>query len=287
MISLGVDIGGTSVKVAAWGDNRQLWIGRSDMYVRPDRPQLLTALQQAATQANGQRFDAVGICVPGLMDQERRAVSLSVNIPGLVDWPLDDLLREGIGPLLPAAAILPDSGAAAYDIYTSRQLTGRLLVLVLGTGVGAAVMDPDGLLRVDGDSPGHLGQVDVSIEGQPIIGPDGGAGSLEGYIGAAALRNRYGENFAAALPTLDKSAPPLRALARIIRIAHALYRPHDICLAGGIGNALRPLLPPLRELIDTNLTRIARQGWTLTCGDHDHHAALGIAKFAASRTTIN
>jgi predicted NBD/HSP70 family sugar kinase len=235
-------------------------------------------------QAKRQHFDAVGICVPGLMDPQRRAVSLSVNVPGLVDWPLDDLLRQGIGPSLPAAVILPDSGAAAYDIYTSRHLTGRLLVLVLGTGVGAAVMDPGGLLRVDGDSPGHLGQVDVSLEGQPIIGPDGGAGSLEGYIGAAALRNRYGENFAAVLPTLNISAPPLRALARIIRISHALYRPHDICLAGGIGNALRPHLPLIRELIDTDLTRIARQGWTLTCGDHDHHAALGIAKFAAAHT---
>jgi glucokinase len=283
MISLGVDIGGTSVKVAAWSDQQILWIGRSDMYVRPDRAQLLAAVKQAALPGRGQKIDAVGICVPGIMDEKRGAVTLSVNVPGLVDWPLDDLLGQAIGDGLPAAAILPDSGAAAYDIYTSRKLTGRLLVLVLGTGVGAAVVDPEGLLRVDGDSPGHLGQVDVSLEGEPILGPDGGAGSLEGYIGAAALKQRYGDNFAGALATLDQTAPPLRALARIIRISHALYRPQDVCLAGGIGNALRPLLPAIRDLVLSNLTSIARPNWRLTCGDHDHHAAQGVAKFAASR----
>jgi predicted NBD/HSP70 family sugar kinase len=282
MVSLGVDIGGTSVKMAALRDGSTIWTARSDMYVRPDRAQLIAALRQAGSKVAGDSYNSAGICVPGLMDEARTRVTLSVNVPGLVDQPFVELLRDAFGPAIPQPAPLPDSGAAAYDIYHSQKMTGRLLVLVLGTGVGAAVVDEAGLLRVDGDSPGHLGQVDVSIEGHPVIGPDGGAGGLEGYIGATALRQRYGEKFAKILPTLDASAPPLLALARTIRISHAMYRPHHVILAGGIGIALQPVLPIVRELTQKSLTSIARPGWTLACGDGDYHAAIGAARYAAS-----
>ena len=102
-------------------------------------------------------------------------------------------MREAVGPA-GRLLVANDSNAAAWDIYTARQLTGRLLVIVLGTGVGMSVMDAGGPLAVDGESPGHIGQMDVSVEGHPVIGPDGGAGSLEGYVGAAALAERYGSS---------------------------------------------------------------------------------------------
>ena len=152
----------------------------------------------------------------------------------------------------------------------------------MGTGVGAAIVDSDDgskFLRVDGDSPGHLGQCDVSLEGEPVIGPDGGAGSLEGYLGVPALIERYGsaEN---ALRDMQPTDPPVRALARIIRIAHAIYRPQHVTLAGGIGIRMGRLLPALQEQVNADLTRIAREDWTLTAGEHDYHAAVGAARLA-------
>ena len=54
------------------------------------------------------------------------------------------------------------------------------------------VLDDGVPLFIEGASPGHLGQVDCSIEGDFVIGPDGGSGSLEGYIGVPALIKRYG-----------------------------------------------------------------------------------------------
>ncbi|MBV9490447.1 MAG: MFS transporter, partial [Verrucomicrobia bacterium] len=67
--------------------------------------------------------------------------------------------------------------------------------LALGTGVGAAVLDDGVPLRVDGDSPGHLGQIDVSLDDRAPIGPDGGAGSLEGYLGVPAIRRELHATF--------------------------------------------------------------------------------------------
>jgi hypothetical protein len=141
---------------------------------------------------------------------------------------------------------------------------------------------------IEGDSPGHMGQVDVSIPGEEVIGPDGGAGSLEGYIGAPALTARYGNDMAATLAGLSDKDAPIRALARAIRVFHAIYRPQHVCFTGGIGIRLKHLVPTIRRLVNTNLTSVADPDWTLATGDDDFHAARGAARLAAAakRPTI-
>jgi glucokinase len=208
-------------------------------------------------------------------------VTLSVNVPGLNGVVLDELLGAALGERIALRAMTSDAVATGMGIWFERRLGGRLLCLALGTGVGMAVLDDGEPLRVSGDSPGHIGQVDVSIEGEPVIGPDGGAGSLEGYIGGPALAKRYGDDLAAAIAAWKGDEPPLRALARAIRICHAIYRPQHIVLAGGLGIRLGGVLEPLRARIEQDLSKVARPGWTLGVGDSDFHAATGAAAMAA------
>lgn len=276
MLALGIDIGGSSVKTAAMRDGAVEWTARSSTYDRPGRDELARAVAASLAQLKG-HADAVGVCLPGLLDEARSTVTYSANVPGLVGVPLAELLAPAGAP--EPARVFSDANAAGWDLYQSRNLTGRLLTLVLGTGVGASVVDAAGFLRVDGDSPGHLGQCDVSLEGEPVIGPDGSIGSLEGYLGAPALARRYG-SVDAAFRNMRVTDPPLRALARVIRIAHAIYRPQHVCLAGGIGIRLAHLLTDLHAATSEHLTRIARPDWTLTAGDSDFHAAIGAARLA-------
>jgi predicted NBD/HSP70 family sugar kinase len=194
---------------------------------------------------------------------------------------LDDLVAEAIGDSVGTTEILNDSTASAYDIFASNKLRGRLLSITLGTGVGASVLDDGVPVFLDGESPGHMGQVDVSIEGEPVIGPDGGAGSLEGYIGTPALIKRYGPDMAQTLARLTEKDAPIRALARAVRIFHAIYCPDHVYFTGGIGIRLGHVLPGLRKLIETNLTSVAHPGWTMGTGEDDYHAAKGAARFAA------
>ncbi|HZL36275.1 MAG TPA: ROK family protein [Tepidisphaeraceae bacterium] len=273
--ALGIDIGGTSVKVVALRGDALLWSARR-RYRMPGRTELTLAVQSAINGREG-RFNSVGLCVPGLLDEQKERVELSVNVPGLVGVPLAEMIAQAVGGAPARLRITNDSIASGYDIYASRKLTGRLLVLALGTGVGAAVLDEGVPLTVDNESPGHIGQFDVSVEGAPLIGPDGGAGSLEGYIGAEALRQNYGADPAS---KLQPDHPPIKALARAVRICHAIYRPHHVVLAGGLGIRLGHLLPELKLLIETHLTSIARPGWTLAAGDSDFHAARGAARMA-------
>src|SRR3954466_15241888 len=94
--SLGIDIGGTSVKLAAIdaGTGRTRWTGQSTFYARPTTEQLVDAIRSTAADhlPPRERFDAAGLCVPGLYDSGRRMITLSVNVPGLMNIPLDDLI---------------------------------------------------------------------------------------------------------------------------------------------------------------------------------------------------
>ena len=278
MRSLGIDVGGTSVKLAMLEHGQVLWTGQSPFYSKPTADELLDALRQAAG-GRVERVDRCGICVPGLLDDARTTVTLSVNVPGLMGLPLDTLVGRAFAGA-PSVRVCNDAISCATDVIAALGLSGRVLVLALGTGCGAAVLDDGVPLLIDGESPGHFGMLDVSVGQHPPIGPDGGAGSLEGYIGVPALRKRYGDDVNAALVYLTEQDECLQALARAVRIGHAIYRPHHVVLAGGIGIRLSGKLPILRAMVDRHLTSLARQDRTLQCGTTDFHAACGAARLA-------
>src|SRR5687768_611216 len=116
MISLGIDIGGRSVKAAARDADRWLWTGQSELYERPDTAALLAAIRTAVA-GRATSICAVGLCVPGVFDAQRRAVTLSVNVPGIVDVPLDGLIADALGASpLPPLQITTDAASTAHDM---------------------------------------------------------------------------------------------------------------------------------------------------------------------------
>src|SRR5690348_7455482 len=95
MTSLGIDIGGTSIKLACV-DGATSWTSRSSIYVRPNRTQLISKLRRALSFQT-ETYDAIGLCCPGLLDRPTRTITLSVNVPGLTGQNLDDLIKEALG----------------------------------------------------------------------------------------------------------------------------------------------------------------------------------------------
>jgi glucokinase len=288
MIALGIDIGGTSVKAALLRDDAIVKTTQTAPYARPDREALRAAVGGAVREVldGAGSIDAVGLCAPGLFDPASRAITLSVNVPGIVGMNLDELIAMSIGAQtrrLPPASIVTDAHAAAFDSWVTARVEGRYLALSLGTGVGGCVLDAGTPLVIVGRSPGHLGQLDVTVPepGRPTpIGPDGGRGSLEAYLGVPALRERYGTDFGPALLASSASQAPLAALVRALRICHALFRPQSIALLGGIGLLLRPRISDLQTATTDGLTSLARPGWALLPAQHAFHAAAGAARLA-------
>ncbi len=281
MIALGVDIGGTSVKAAIVRGAHAVATGRSDPYERPDLAELRRAIATAIAQlgADLSQLNAVGLCLPGLVDHDTGEVVESVNMPALVGAHLNALVRDAIGAARPPMSRFSDAHAATFDVWDGQP--GRLAGVSIGAGVGLCVLDDGIALDLGDGSAGHMGQLDVTLDPRDApIGPDGGRGGLEAYIGWPALRSRFGRDVSDLGRALTQDETPLRALARAIRIIHAIHRPQRIVLLGGVGIELHSQLDRLRSLVSDRLTSLAREGWTLDAASSPHHAAVGAARLA-------
>lgn len=289
MNTLGIDIGGTSIKLALLSQGPPILHNLPAHTPCPTPDQLAPVLADALAQVLAQipRIDRLGLCLPGLFDHTTRTLAASVNHPNLVGLHLDSFLSS-LRRDLPRAQVVPDAYAAAADFAALHSPPGRLLALSLGTGVGACVLDAGIPLKVSppdaGLSSGHLGQIDVSmaIDTNPPIGPDGGRGSLEAYLGAPALKARFGPDLHDALAAITPDDPAILALVRTLRIAHAIYRPDTIALLGGVGLGLVHLLPEIHARTNADLTRLARPNWRLLPADDTFHAARGAARLAGT-----
>lgn len=284
MTTLGIDIGGTSVKVARPDAGEHFATGRSGGYLTPEPGEITAAIREAVQRAGGagDAIASVGVCVPGIHDPVSGTIVRSINLPALAGWSVVAGVRRalGRGADLPVR-VVGDALATGWDVWHSEspRMRGRLLVLAIGTGIGAAVLDDGIPLRVTGETPGHFGQVDVSIAGEESVGRDGARGTLEAYVSGPAIAARHGADARESASRFGEVEA--KALARGIRIAHAIYRPQHVRLAGGVGIRLGEHLSRMRPLVEEGLTSVAREGWTLACGTTDFHAARGAARLAS------
>ncbi|MBX3321707.1 MAG: ROK family protein [Phycisphaeraceae bacterium] len=283
MPALGIDIGGSSIKLALIDHHAPITIAASDHYNQPSPDQLTAHLARAATRLPiPPDITAIGICLPGIMAPDGIRIERSVNLPALQGTNLPDLIAHVTTSPAPRR-IFTDAHAAAFGYWSEHPLPDRLFALSLGTGVGACVLDNGQQLLVTARSSGHFGQIDVGPCDDPQpIGPDGGHNSLEAYIGLPALHARYGSALAGHLTTLTAADPPLRALVRALRIAHAIYRPQHIALLGGLGLQLAPHRDAIKAAVDEHLTCIADPAWSLHTAESSHHAAIGAARLASA-----
>ncbi len=283
MTTLGIDIGGTAVKAAVLAADGAATTSVSDPYTRPDRAVLRAAVRDAVARLDPSGIRAVGLCVPGRRCAAGTHVELALNVPGLERYPFTEIVSDAIGRKAPVR-VCSDAQAATTDAARDHPNARRVLGIAIGTGVGASLLEHGRPLRLGECTIGLLGQIDVGrpdgVDPPGPIGPDGGRNSLEAYLGVAALRGRFGTDFAAALPDLPASDPALLALARAIRIALAVYTPDLVLILGGLGLALRAHAEPLEAMVRTDLTSIAPRGWALAFGRSRFHAAVGAARMA-------
>jgi len=295
--TLGIDIGGTAIKVALRTDPGSDQAGEpaagvSAEYARPDRHALIHAITEAVSSlpnaALGQ-VTGVGLCVPGRRSPDGGSIELAVNVPGLVGYRFADLIGDALGRSAPFV-LLSDAEAATLDVASEHPDASRVLGIAIGTGVGVALVEDGRSVTIGAGGAGHIGQIDVGPIGDghragSVVGPDGGRDSLEAYLGLPALRARFGDALADRIAALPDDDPAMVALVRAIRIALAIYAPHRVVLLGGVGLALRSRGERIDALVRDGLTGVAPPSWLLAFGNSRFHAARGAAGEAARRTT--
>ena len=188
MLTIGVDVGGTSAKAALVDADGTLLATRIASTPRT-AAELDDTLDHLVTHLVGEAREqdrevaAVGLAVAGFVDPQRRSVSFGAHLPWR-DEPVVDRTAKRLG--LPVTLEHDANAAGLAEHRVGAAAGARVAVLVaLGTGIGAAlVVDGQVFRGAYGVAP-ELGHLVVVPGGRPC--PCGKRGCLERYCSGTAL----------------------------------------------------------------------------------------------------
>jgi glucokinase len=188
--AIGVDLGGTNLRIAAVDDNGTLLEKMtSGTQVQKGRDfvidEMCDAIQQVVTKYAGHgRLDGIGIGVPGIIDLETGMLYESPNLPGWDHYPV----REEIERRLKAKVILEnDANAAALGekwLGAARDFSS-MCMMTLGTGVGGGIVLNGRIWHGMTGMAGEIGHITVEPEGAQCN--CGNRGCIEQYASATAI----------------------------------------------------------------------------------------------------
>lgn len=226
----------------------------------------VTADLLAHAESLGVDVAAIGVVVPGIVDEDAGVARYSANL-GWRDVPLRARLSEHVGrPVVLGHDVR--AGAIAEQAVGAGRGSRTLLFVPIGTGIGGAVVR-DGVADVGSHfCAAEVGHLVVRPDGPPC--GCGGRGCVESIASARAIAERYRElvgadatleaaAVAAAAATGDRAAAKvwdeaLAALADGLVAAITMVDPDTIVLGGGLTHAGDALLEPLRRAITARLT---------------------------------
>jgi len=245
----GIDIGGTSIKVGLFSEKMQL-LGRFSTPVgHDDKPEAslipLVSWLKSPTIIEKGILMGVGAGIPGIFDHEKGMLTLAANLPQWVGFPVRDFLKENLHV---SVAIGNDGNMAALGEYhagSGRELES-MMMLMLGTGVGGAIIDNGRILEYNGFS-GEIGHIIIDIDG--VVCQCGHRGCLETMAAKSGLIRMLHEilekteHSKEAYVQLDDITPyDLSMLAEAgDRIAMEVYRKSGHAVGIGISNILNIL----------------------------------------------
>jgi glucokinase len=168
---------------------------------------LARMVEEAA--AEGGAVDAVGVGVAAWVERDTGFISRAPNLKW-IDVPFGELLRRRLK--LPVV-VHNDLKAIAWGEYRFGAGVGArtLLVIYVGTGVGAAVIAEGNLLVGARGFGGEIGHIKVGPDDGPLCGC-GRRGCLEAYVGGHALSLKARQSVAEGRISLAQPETEMREL---------------------------------------------------------------------------
>lgn len=275
---VGVDVGETGVKVELFdlAMSARATVEHTLPSVRPEPAtvvaQIASGLREVIAKAGVDERTVIGVGVglPGIVERsagDGADVLVHAQTIGWDGVPLATLLRES-GIQLP---LFFDNGAKtlgqAEMWFGAGKGAGHAVIVLIGSGVGAAVIADGTTYRGATSSAGEWGHTVISYAGRQCR--CGSRGCLEAYVGAEGILDRYrqsrggravaGVDEQSGLEALLAAASRSKTAARVLHetagylgagIANLvnLFNPERIIVGGWAGLALgAQLLPDIRE----------------------------------------
>src|SRR6266704_653365 len=188
--SIGVDLGGTNLRIAAISTEGQL-LEKITLGVKVALGhdhvigEMCDAIHRLTEQYRGSgRFVGAGIGVPGIIDMETGMMRKSANLPGWADYPVRDEIERRLG----ARVFLEnDANVAALGekwLGAARDVDNMAMV-TLGTGIGGGIVLNGKIWHGMNGMSGEFGHVPIEPEGHAC--GCGGHGCAERYASATAV----------------------------------------------------------------------------------------------------
>ena len=208
--SIGVDLGGTNLRIAAVDEHAQLVekvtlgtqvaLGRDR--VVDDMTQAIRSLENRYKQMG--KLRGIGIGVPGIIDMRTGMLRESPNLPGWAEYPVRSEIESRLGTRV---VLENDANAAALGekwLGAARDVNDMAMI-TMGTGVGGGIVLGGRIWHGMTGMAGEVGHMTVEPEGFPC--KCGNRGCLEQYASATAVVRMAREAIATGLaPGLSRAA---------------------------------------------------------------------------------
>jgi glucokinase len=262
MRRLGLDVGGTNIKLALLEDDAVVETTRAPTLSEDGAPDAV--LQRiAALGASAGAVDSVGVALPGLFD-ERGVALLLPNLYG--DWvgrPIREALERAFGQ--PVALVNDGHAFALAEARVGAARGSRdAICVVCGTGVGGGLVVGGKLHLGVSDRAGEIGHHTVILDGPRC--ECGNDGCLELVAGARAIardagRPSFDEVVAAARGGDVRAVDALGRAGSLVGTAVAnltiFLAPQRVVIGGGVAEAGEPFFAPLRETVHRRAGNVA------------------------------
>jgi glucokinase len=233
MITVGIDIGGSSIKGALTEVGASVLVrsrrptladGSRDNTITQIHDCIAELMDAAATQ--GHDVQGIGIGVPGTIDIARGVVYHPPNLPAWQEVPLREIIADRW-----QCDVRVDNDANCAALGEAHFGAGRrydnFIGLTLGTGVGSGLIFENRIYHGERGFAGEFGHISIDLEGTQCN--CGNRGCVEAYVGIHYM--------------MDEAIPLLRATGtsplhgRAIEAPDGL-RPHDLSKAAAQGDTV-------------------------------------------------
>lgn len=320
MIGIGVDIGGTFVKVFVMNEYGEIF--RQEKMETDYSKGSQFFLQQLADYINriqqefaGQKV-AVAVGAPGDVDNQNGILRYNPNLKfkDVADWPMARILKDLTG-ILPAVA--NDATLAAWGVYEKElnRKGNNVLVVTLGTGVGGGLIINRELYQGSNGTAGEIGHTKIAdTRNGPLCGC-GAHGCLEAFVGTIGIKRRVWQ---------AAEEQPQSTLAQMVRqekdfkielvsraaekgcpaalkvwqdtgfylgigIANVVLTLDidTVVLAGGVSRAATYFMPALKQVLENQQIKTPFKRLTLLTSTHPNIGGIGAAMYAIHQATKN
>ena len=189
---IGVDVGGTNVKVALVDKSGSIVYSdtvptRAEMGYEYTISNIIKAIQSLMKESKTSKdlIEGIGFGFPGQIDCDNGIVRLAPNIPGWIDIPIADIVSKEFG--IPVKVDNDVRCAALAELnFGAGKGAKNMICITVGTGIGSGLIINGKLVRGASNAAGELGHIKLQMHDGPICGC-GDTGCLEAFASGPAI----------------------------------------------------------------------------------------------------